>query len=81
MMSVASELAALADALRADGADLSLDGVDAGTARVRLLLGEGTCADCVLPRPHLESVLLDVLSKADPGIEAVELIDPREQAS
>ena len=36
-MSLTTELDTVADTLRADGADLSLDGVDAGTARVRLV--------------------------------------------
>jgi hypothetical protein len=79
-MSLTSELDTLADTLREDGADLSLDSVNAGTARVRLVLGPDTCTDCILPRDHLESVLLAVLSKADATITAVELVDPREQA-
>jgi hypothetical protein len=80
-MSLTSELDTLADTLREDGADLSLDSVDAGTARVRLVVGPDTCTDCILPRDHLESVLLAVLSKADATITAVELVDPREQAT
>lgn len=79
-MSLASELSTLADTLREDGADLSLDGVHAGTARIRLVLGPSTCTECVMPREHLESVLLAVLSKADTTITAVELVNPREQA-
>jgi hypothetical protein len=78
-VSLATELDTVADTLRADGADLSLDGVDAGTARVRLLFGPDTCTDCILPREHLEEVLLAVLSKADPTITAVALADPREE--
>jgi hypothetical protein len=80
MMSLASELDTLAETLREDGADLSLDGVHAGTARIRLVLGPSTCAECVMPKEHLQSVLLAVLSKADATIAAVELADPREQA-
>ena len=78
-MSLAAELDTVANTLRADGADLSLDGVDAGTARVRLVFGPDTCTDCILPREHLEDVLLAVLSKADPTITAVALVDPREE--
>jgi hypothetical protein len=77
-MSLASELETLAGTLRADGADLALDGVEAGTARVRLVLRPDTCTDCIMPSDHLQSVLLAVLSKADPAITAVELVDPRE---
>jgi hypothetical protein len=78
-MSLATELDTVANTLRADGADLSLDGVNAGTARVRLVFGPDTCTDCILPRQHLEDVLLAVLSKADPSITAVALVDPREE--
>jgi hypothetical protein len=77
-MSLTSELSTLADTMREDGADLTLDSVHAGTARVRLVIGPGTCTDCILPKEHLESVLLAVLSKADDTITAVELVDPRE---
>lgn len=79
-MNLTGELDALAEALRADGADLSLDYVRAGTARVRLVVGPSTCTDCILPKEHLESVLLTVLSRADATITAVELVDPREEA-
>lgn len=79
-MSLASELNTLADTLREDGADLRLDGIHAGTARIHLVLGPSTCTDCVMPKEHLESVLLAVLSKADATITEVELVDPREKA-
>jgi hypothetical protein len=81
MTSLTSELSTLADTLREDGADLSLEDIQAGTARVRLVISPGTCTECILPKEHLESVLLAVLSRADATITAVELIDPREETA
>jgi hypothetical protein len=78
-MSLAAELETIADPLREDGADLALERVHDGTARVRLLITDESCAECIMPREHLEGVLLQALRIADATIHAVELIDPREE--
>ena len=64
--------------LRADGGDLELVGLDAGTAHLRLLLADASCAECVLPRPLLEDVVLKVLRAGEPGLQAVRIDDPRD---
>ncbi len=65
-------------ALQADGADLALDGVHEGTARVRLVLTPAACLECIMPRDALERMLLVSLrgeGRAD--VQRVELLDPR----
>jgi hypothetical protein len=78
MADVNSTLEPLAESLRADGADLLVEGRDGATLRVRLVLGPEACLDCILPREHLESVLLAAAKQADPAIAEVQLDDPRE---
>lgn len=70
-------LAAIRQGLQADGADLELEDVAAGTLRVRLLLGDETCADCIVDKPLLEAVIQRAVAARDPSIVAVELDDPR----
>ena len=63
--------------LEADHADIELLGVRDGTVTVRLVLGPEACAECVLPKPMLEAVLLDGLRRLDSGVRAVVVNDPR----
>jgi Fe-S cluster biogenesis protein NfuA len=63
--------------LRVDGADLELTAVEAETVRVRLLLGAGTCADCILNKEMLEQILLQGLRDMAPAIASVVVDDPR----
>jgi hypothetical protein len=81
MTALTDELEPLAESLRADGADLSLESVVDGTVRIRLVLGPDACLECILPKEHLETVLMAALHKADPTIVAVRVEDPREQGS
>jgi hypothetical protein len=81
MANLAEELEPLAETLRADGADLSLDEVVDGTVRVRLIFGPDVCEECILPKEHLESILMSALHAADPAVVAVQLQDPREQVA
>jgi Fe-S cluster biogenesis protein NfuA len=62
----------------ADGGDVVLDEVEGGTVRLRLVLETAECAECVMPRPFLERVALDVMRKVAPGITAVAIADPRD---
>jgi hypothetical protein len=63
--------------LKPDDADLELVGVQDGTVSVRLRLGAEACAECVLPREMLETLLLDGLRRHDGAITAVVVDDPR----
>jgi Fe-S cluster biogenesis protein NfuA len=81
MASLTDELEPLAESLRADGADLRLEGVADGTVRVRLVLGPDACEECILAKEHLEAVLTAALQEADPTVVAVTVEDPREQGS
>ena len=79
MSNLTDELEPLAESLRADGADLRLEGVVDGTVQIRLVLGPDACEECILPKEHLETVLMAALHKADPTVLAVRIEDPREQ--
>ncbi|CAB4851965.1 MAG: NifU family protein [Actinobacteria bacterium] len=65
------------EVLQIDGADLELTGVDAGIVHLRLIVGPDTCTDCILSKPMLETILLDVLQEADPAVTLVVVDDPR----
>ena len=64
--------------LRADGGDLELLGEADGTVRLRLVLEDASCADCVLPKALLTDVVRDALAKRGAAVERVEIDDPRE---
>lgn len=66
--------------LQADGIDAELVGSDdtTGTARLRLVIDDAECAECVLPRPILETLALKLLKSANPTVTAVQIDDPRE---
>jgi hypothetical protein len=74
----ANGVAALRDFLQADGADIELAGIEGGTMRFTLLLADARCAECVVPRPMLEAVALQLLQPLVPGLAAVAIHDPRE---
>ncbi len=71
----------LRDLLRADGADLAVESHVDGAVELRLVLSTAGCEDCVMPRPHLERVALDVFEHAGTGVRTVTVIDPRERAA
>jgi hypothetical protein len=73
----AAGLVDIRESLRADGADLELEGVVGGVATVRLVVGPETCLVCIVPKSILESLVLVALKKHDDSIAAVEVIDPR----
>ncbi len=81
MANLTEELEPLAESLRADGADLSLEGFVDGTVRIRLVFGPDVCEECILPKEHLETILMTALHQADPTVVAVQLEDPRERES
>jgi hypothetical protein len=71
-------LEALQEDLRADGAELFVESLAGGIAHLRLVLRDAECAECVMPREHLERVALVALRGSHPEIKRVEVHDPRE---
>jgi hypothetical protein len=69
----------LRESLLLDGADIELLGVHGGVAELALDVSNASCAECVLPRASLESVLVVALRKADPRIARAHVRDPREE--
>lgn len=63
-----------------DGAAVDVTGWDGatGTLALRLELESAECAECVVPRPMLDTVLLGSLREHAPSITAIELDDPRD---
>ena len=76
-------LAAVDGFLGPDGATVVVEGWDADSGRVslRLVLESAESAECVVPRPTLDTLLLDTLHRHSPAVRAVALVDPRESDS
>lgn len=67
----------LREGFQADGADLELVSLEGGVARVKLLLTDATCMECIVPGPILEQVISASLKQALPDLQRVEVEDPR----
>ena len=74
------DLTPVRDVIQADGGDVELVTVDGTTARLRLLLVEAGCAECLLPRPILEEIALKLLRPTAPDLTEVRIEDPRERS-
>jgi Fe-S cluster biogenesis protein NfuA len=74
---VEKALDGLRQGFQADGADLQVDDVTDGSVTLRLVGGEETCWDCIIPPAQLHSVVVSVLSSDVPAVSSVELTDPR----
>ena len=61
-----------------DGGDMVLEGVDGATVRLRLVLETAHCVECVMPKPFLEQVALDVFRRNGDEADTVAIDDPRE---
>ena len=70
-------LAPVRELIEADGGAVELTGTTADTVQIRLILDTAECAECVMPKPFLETVALDLLAPALPGLTGVEIDDPR----
>jgi hypothetical protein len=75
---LAPSLDQLRDLVSPDGGDVALDAIEGSTVRVRLLLENSHCVECVMPRPFLEQVALDVFRRNGVELDAVAIVDPRE---
>ena len=51
-----------------------------GTLSLRLDLDSADCAACVVPRPLLDTLLLDSLRRHAPAVRAVQLDDPPDRS-
>jgi hypothetical protein len=71
-------LAPVRDLVSADGGDIVVASTTDDAVRLTLVLDTAECAECVMPRPFLETVAFDMMSPALPGLAAVEIEDPRE---
>ena len=78
---LAAAVGELDELVGADGAHFELDDWDAAiaTVRLRLVLDDDSCADCVVPRGLLETMALERLRRSEPAVARLELEDPREQ--
>lgn len=65
------DLTPVREILQADGSDVELVGMEGGVARLRLIVEDAACAECVLPRAMLEDVATKLL-----GV-TVRIDDPR----
>ena len=77
-MSLDLDLEPARTVLQADGIDIELIRMEGETAHLLLSVVDAECADCVLPRPMLELVVLDLLRLGRPTLHAVSIVDPRE---
>jgi Fe-S cluster biogenesis protein NfuA len=65
--------------LRADGGDLELVAIepDTGVVRLRLVLEDANCAECVMPGTHIAEVATQSLRRVSPDVSHVIVEDPR----
>lgn len=73
----AAALEGLREGFQADGADLELVSVEGPRARVRLVVTDQTCQECIVPPPLLQQILEAQLRQACPELTSVEVEDPR----
>lgn len=76
-MDLEQTLLSVREPLQADGADLALISYNDGVVSLRLVLDNVECMECILPKDHLEKVILSQLRNSVPGVQSVALEDPR----
>lgn len=65
------------EVLAMDGIELRIRGVADDVVDVDLYLSAESCADCMLPRPLMEELLLDAARAARPEVSRVVVHEPR----
>jgi hypothetical protein len=75
---VDAALGPVRDLLRADGGDVDVVATADDSVVLALRLDDASCAECLMPRPFLETVALDLMVAALPGLRRVVIDDPRE---
>jgi hypothetical protein len=80
---LAAGLVAVDGFLGPDGASLAVEAWDAPAGRLslRLILESADCAECVVPRPMLDTLLLETVRRHAPAVRAIALVDPRDTGS
>jgi hypothetical protein len=86
MAKIEERKAALANVRRlisGDGADFQLlsELETDEVVRLELVIPDGTCSDCIMPREFLEQTASEIFRAADKGVRTVEILDPREQSA
>jgi Fe-S cluster biogenesis protein NfuA len=71
-------LVGVRELVAADGGDILVASTTDDTVRLMLVLESAACAECVMPRPFLETVALDMMRPELPGLAVVVIDDPRE---
>lgn len=75
---VASAIEPLVIALRADGADVIVDGIDGSAVDLRLVVEGASCSDCVMPASVLVELFEGAVRDAGFSVTEIRLSDPRE---
>jgi hypothetical protein len=75
---VLSAIEPLLVALRADGADVEVGGLEGPTVDLRLVLDTASCSDCVMPAPILTELFQGAVREAGFPAAVIRLTDPRE---
>jgi hypothetical protein len=75
---IAPALDELRGLVTVDGGDMTLVGVDGSTIRLQLVVEGAHCVECVMPRPFLEQVALDIFRRNGVDADTVSIDDPRE---
>ncbi|MET7995774.1 NifU family protein [Amycolatopsis sp. NPDC005232] len=82
-MSIREDVEKALDGLRqgfqADGADLTVENATPDQVTLRLVGGEETCWECIVPPQQLRDVVGSVLRDSIAAQPAVEVIDPRSE--
>lgn len=69
---------AVRDIVGADGGDVVVAAVEPTAVTLDLILEGAECRECVMPRPFLEQVALDLMTPHLSGLATVTINDPRE---
>jgi len=64
------------EGLNADGYDLVVEGLDAGSLKVRIAARENACEECLVPKDLMARMLLAAVSDAAPDVQRVEVAYP-----
>jgi hypothetical protein len=64
--------------VQADGADMTVTGVDGSTVNLQLVVETASCVECVMPREILEQVALNIFQRNGVDADTVVIDDPRE---
>lgn len=75
---VAAAIEPLLIALRTDGADVVVDGVEGSSVDLRLVVEGASCSDCVMPAPVLVELFQGAVRDAGFPVAEIRLADPRE---